>query len=150
MFKEGTIIYFNIFYFNNPQAAPKPKYFIVIKHIGNATILASLPSSQKHLPYSLQSTYGCIDMPDSGIGCYVFKSGMPIATNGFAFPLDSYIYGQHLDEYSIENILELYPFEGIQYEIKGHLKPDRLEEIVNCLKKSSAVKKRYKRLLENN
>ena len=146
MFKEGTIIYFNVFYFNN-SAPPKPKYFIVIKHIGNATILASLPSSQKHLPFILQSTYGCLELPDSGIGCYAFKSNIAVATNGFAFPLDYYLYGQHLDEYDLENILEIYPFEGIQYEIKGELLPERLEEIIECFKNSASVKRRFRRLL---
>jgi hypothetical protein len=147
MFKEGTIIYFNTFYFNNPDTPPKPKYFIVLKQVNNTTILASLPSSQKHLPNSLQSTYGCLELPDSGIGCFAFKSGIPVTTNGFAFPLDSYLYGQHVDEYYIDNITELYPFEGIQYEIIGDLLSDILQEIINCLKNSAAVKKRFKRYL---
>ena len=73
MFDEGTILYFTTFYFNNPSATPKPKYFVVVKRIDHVAILAALPSSKKHLPYALQSTFGCIELPDSGIGCYVFK-----------------------------------------------------------------------------
>ena len=149
MFDVGTILYFNIFHFKNAGAVSKPKYFVVIKHIDNAALLASLPSSQKHLPPALLSTYGCIELPDSGIGCYVLKSALPIATNGYAFPLDSYIYGQHLDEYSIENITDLYPLEGVDYEIKGILLPEVLAEIIDCLKNSAAVKRRFKRYLSN-
>jgi hypothetical protein len=104
MFEEGTIIYFNLFHFKNTASNSKPKYFIVIKQIGDTTILGSLPSSQKHLPHNLQSTYGCMNDPDSGIGCYAFQAGVSVATNGYAFPRDSYIYGQHLDEYEIQNI----------------------------------------------
>jgi hypothetical protein len=147
MLKEGTIIYFNLFQFKDPSASSKPKYFIVVKNIDNITVLASLPSSQKHLPFDLQSTYGCIELPDSGIGCYAFKANDPIATNGFAFPLDSYIYGQHIDEYNLSNIFEIYPFEGIDFYIKGELKSDVLDLIIDCIKNSSAVKRRFKRLL---
>jgi hypothetical protein len=147
MFEEGSIIYFTPFYFNSPSTPPKPKYFIVVKHVSNMTILASLPSSQKHLPISLQSTFGCLEAPDSGIGCYAFREGVPIATNGFAFPLDSYLYGQHLDEYNIDIIAELYPFDKIQYEIKGKLFPNQLKDITDCLKNSAAVKRRFKRYL---
>ena len=82
MFEAGTILYFNIFQFKNLGATSKPKYFVVIKHIDNLTLLAGLPSSQKHLTFDLQSTYGCIELPDSGIGCYVFQSGIPVATSG--------------------------------------------------------------------
>ena len=149
MFEAGTIFYFNIFQFKNSGTEPKPKYFVVIKHIDNVTILASLPSSQKHLPYNLQATYGCIELPDSGIGCYVFQAGMPVATNGYAFPKNSYIYGQHLDEYAIENITDLYPLLGVDYAIKGQLLPNILSDIIDCLKNSAAVKKRFKRYLSN-
>lgn len=147
MFDEGTILYFTPFYFNNPSETPKPKYFIVVKRIDHVAILTALPSSKKHLPYDLQTTYGCIELPDSGIGCYVFPVGEQVATNGFAFPLDSYIYGQHLDEYNMDNIFEMYPFPGISYAIKGQLLPDKLVEIIDCLKKSASVKRRYKRFL---
>ena len=148
MFEEGTILYFTPFYFTkSATTAPKPKYFIVIKRIDTVTILASLPSSQKHLPYNLQSVYGCISLPESGIGCYVFEAGAPIATNGFAFPLDSYLYGEHLDEHNLDNIFELYPFQGIHYHIKGQLLTEKLDEVIECLKQSPTVKRRFKRFL---
>lgn len=147
MFEEGTIIFFNLFHFKNSKSDSKPKYFIVIKQIDNITILAGLPSSQKHIPYDLQSTYGCINIPDSGIGCYVFQSGISVATNGYAFPRDSYIYGQHLDEYELQNINDLYPLEGLHYEILGHLLPLKLQELIDCLKNSPAVKRKFRRYL---
>jgi hypothetical protein len=147
MLKEGTIIHFNLFQFKNPSASPKSKYFIVVKNINNLTVLASLPSSQKHLPFDLQSTYGCIELPESGIGCYAFKANEPIATNGFGFPLDSYLYGQHIDEYDLDNIFEIHPFEGIDYQIKGEILEEKLKDIIDCLKSSTAVKRKFKRFL---
>ena len=147
MFEEGTILYFNIFQFNDARATAKPKYFIALKNIGNNTLLAALPSSQKHLPFDLQATYGCIEIADSGIGCYVFQAATPVATNGYAFPMDSYIYGQHLDEYNAENITDLYPLENVDYVIKGQLSPDILTQLINCLKNSATVKRRFKRYL---
>jgi hypothetical protein len=147
MLDLGNILYFNIFHFKNAGTAPKPKYFVVIKHIDNMTLLASLPSSQKHLPTDLHAAYGCLELPDSGIGCYALKAHTPVATNGFAFSLDSYLYGQHLDEYYAENIADLYPLESIDYEIKGQLLPDILEDIITCFKNSAAVKRRFKRYL---
>lgn len=149
MLDVGNILYFNIFHFKNAGAASKPKYFIVVKHLDNITLLATLPSSQKHLPTELQATYGCLEMPDSGIGCYAIQANMPVATNGFAFPLDSYLYGQHLDEYIAENIKDLYPLEGIDYDIKGQLAPDILTDIIECFKNSTAVKRRFKRYLSS-
>lgn len=147
MFEEGTILYFNTFQFNDSRAISKPKYFIVLKQIGNTSLLAALPSSQKHLPFDLQTTYGCIEIPDSGIGCYVFQASIPVATNAYAFPMDSYVYGQHLDEYNRENITDLYPLENVDYVIKGQLVPDILTQLIDCLKNSATVKRRFKRYL---
>ena len=145
--QEGTILYFHLFHFKNSGTPPKSKYFIVIKHIGDTTLLASLPSSQKHLPRHLQSTYGCLEIPDSGIGCYAFQSGVSVATNNFAFPLDSYLFGQHLDEYNSLTINDMYPFEGINYDILGCLKIDTLVAVIDCFKNSASVKRRFRRLL---
>ena len=147
MFTIGSILYFNLFHFSNTTSASKPKYFVVIKHLDSGTLLAALPSSQKHLPYDLQAVYGCIELPDSGIGCYAFEGGLTIAGNGFAFPRDSYVYGQHLDQYDADYIVSIYPYEGIDYEIKGILLPSVLTDIITCLKNSNVVKRRFKKYL---
>lgn len=147
MFAVGTILYFTPFHFQNTATAAKPKYFVVIKHVDTGTLIAALPSSQKHLPYDLHAAYGCIDLPDSGIGCYVFEANLSIADNGFAFPRDSYLYGQHLDQYDPAHIASTYPYEGIDYDIKGILTPSVLADIIVCLKNSSTVKRRFRQLL---
>ena len=147
MFPVGTILYFNIFQFQNSTTASKPKYFVVIKHIDTGTLVAALPSSQKHLPYDLHTTYGCIELSDSGIGCFAFEAGQIVADNGFMFPRDSYIYGQHLDEYDMANLATIYPLEGIDYDIKGILLPTTLAALIGCLKNSASVKRRFKRYL---
>ena len=147
MFLAGTILHFPTFYFRNIGAEPTNKYFLVIKNIGDSAILISLPSSQKHLPDALKNTYGCMNVADSGIGCYAFKARHVIATNGFYFGKDTYLYGAHLDEYEIENIVQRYPFPNIDYTIVGTLIEDLLESIIDCFKSSPAVKNKYKRML---
>ena len=49
MFKEGNILYFNPFYFENGNT-PKPKYFLVLKEVDGQLLLASLPTSHDHIP----------------------------------------------------------------------------------------------------
>ena len=82
MFEPGTILFFPTFYFTQGHTPPKPKYFIVLTQTGQTTILATLPSSQKH-----------------------------------------------------------------QYHLLGCLKPTLLQQIIQCLKNSAAVKRRFKRFL---
>ena len=147
MFEEGNILYFDPFVFKNPASASKPKYFVVLKNLGDEIILASLPSSQKHIPVVLHSTYGCIHEPENGIGCFAFKGGEIVSENNFKFPLDTYLYGEQLDEYSIKTIQEQYPFPGIQYELKGKFKSEILDQIKACFRTAASVKKRFKRLL---
>lgn len=48
MFKEGNILYFNPFYFENGNT-PKPKYFLVLKEVDGQLVLASLPTLHDHM-----------------------------------------------------------------------------------------------------
>lgn len=146
MFVAGTIIYFTPFYFKN-GAASKPKYFIVLKEMDDEFILASLPSSKIYLPHRIPENHGCIEVPEGCINCYLFEAGHVICTNGFAFPRLTAIYGQQLDHYEKSKIHENYPLEGLDYEIIGQLMPTELENVLDCLRNSASVKRRYKKIL---
>lgn len=146
MFVAGTIIYFTPFYFKN-GAASKAKYFIVLKEVDDHIILASLPSSKIHLPHRIPENHGCIEVPEGSINCFLFEAGRSICTNEFAFPRLTAVYGQQIDNYEKVKIKENYPMEGVDYEIMGQLKPVDLEELLNCLRNSAVVKRKYKKIL---
>jgi hypothetical protein len=143
---ERTLLYFTPFFFKNSSEF-KPKYFIIIKKWGNSLLLAGLPSSKKHLPPDLINVFGCLESPERCINCYAFEALKTVTEEGFAFPLDTYIYGQHLDEFDAELLEDIYPIEGIDYEIIGQLKRDKFDDLIDCFKNSASVKNKYKRLL---
>jgi hypothetical protein len=146
MYTDGTIIYFDPFYFKNGSTA-KPKYFLVLKRFGSNAILASLPSSKVHLPYYTHSTHGCIDNADSCISCYVFQENKPITKCGWAFELNTFVYGNWIDEFSVSMLEEKYQIEGIDYEIIGQLTDTELNKVIDCFKNSSVVKRKYRKIL---
>ena len=43
-FQQGAILYFDPFIFPD-GGSPKPKYFLVLKHVDDTLLLASLPTS---------------------------------------------------------------------------------------------------------
>jgi hypothetical protein len=146
MFIPGNIIYFDPFYFKDGSAC-KPKYFLVIKVIGNNAVLASLPSSIDHLPRHIDSNHGCIEVPEGNINCYVFKSGKVIAKNNWAFPKDTFLYGQWLDDYEIDLLNDIYPVAGIDYSIMGQLTDEELSKVIECFISSASVRRKFKKIL---
>jgi hypothetical protein len=146
MYVPGNIIYFNPFFFKNGSTS-KPKYFLVLKIVNENVILASLPSSVVHLPGHLEVNHGCIEVPEGNINCYVFKANQNITTNNWAFPMDTFLYGQWLDEYEIELLEDIYPVNGIDYQIIGQLTTDELTQLITCFTKSASVRRKFKRLL---
>ncbi len=72
MLKEGFILYFTPFYFNNGNTA-KPKFFIVLKEADkNNFLLAALPTSKDSVPTKDEKEEGCIELPDINFNCFVF------------------------------------------------------------------------------
>jgi len=63
MYTPGSILYFKPFVFPNGNT-PKNKYFIVLKTTDSDVLIASLPTSQDHIPHMIQKTHGCIDVPE--------------------------------------------------------------------------------------
>jgi hypothetical protein len=148
MFTEGVILYFDPFYFKSGHTS-KPKYFIVIKIIEDNVILASLPSSKDYVPAYQTITHGCIELHEASFNCYVFMGGEAVTVNGWAFPLNTFLYGQQLDEYDMKNLQDIYPVKGLDYEVIGQLTDLEFDKVKHCFRTSAAVKRRYKRLLNS-
>lgn len=147
MFTPGAILYFDPFYFKNGNP-PKAKYFIVLTVTPTNTVLATLPSSKDFVPSSQAIVKGCIDIEAANFNCYVFTAGEPVATNGWAFPRNTFVYGQQLDEYEIVDLQSRYPVDGLDYEVVGQLTPNEFERLRACLFASAAVKRKFKRMLQ--
>jgi hypothetical protein len=49
VFTEGSILFFDPFYFRNGNTA-KAKFFIVLRVLDDKVVLATLPSSQDYVP----------------------------------------------------------------------------------------------------
>lgn len=146
MFQEGTIVYFDPFYFSNGKSSPKPKYCIILKNIENETIIASLPTSVDNVPNG-KTKKGCIDIDSINFNAYVFPSNEIITDCGKSFNLDTFIYGYQIDTYSAHLWSEIYPLEGIDYNIFGVLTDNYFKELIDCLKNSKVTKKKYTRIL---
>lgn len=149
MYIAGNLIYFDPFYFKDGSTS-KPKYFLVLKVYNDNAILASLPSSVDHLPRNIPINHGCIEIPEGCINCYVFKAKSSITKNNWSFDLDTFLYGQWIDDFSIELLNDIYPVEEIDYKIIGELTDQELQNVINCFSTSSSVKRKFKRLLTSN
>ena len=95
MLVTGNIIYFTPFYFSNGSPS-KNKYFIVLKESGNATIIASLPSSKDFVPSIEIIKHGCIDIPSADFNCYHFEANRSITDAGFCFDTDGFPGGNSM------------------------------------------------------
>jgi|26BtaG_2_1085354.scaffolds.fasta_scaffold00155_11 hypothetical protein len=148
MFKEGTIIYFDPFYFKNGNRA-KPKYFVVLKNQANQNILASLPTRTDSVPVKEDIDNGCIELPSINLNCFVFSNDIEVTECGKSFDFKTHIYGHQIDIYEIEYLKEIYPLENTDYEIWGEMKNNLFISLIECLKNSKSVKRKYRKILEN-
>ena len=124
MFKEGRLLYFTPFFFRNGNPA-KPKYFLVIKNLEDGLLLASLPTSQDHIPQGIDIKHGVCEIPTSCVSAYVFVAGEDVATapdsSRFSFPKNTFIYGEQIEEYN-ESLFKQQIENGMtQVVIKGDL-----------------------------
>ena len=103
-FSEGSVLYFNPFVFPD-GGTPKPKYFIVLKHVGEKLLLASLPTSKDNVPSFITKSHGCIENPDINFNCYYFDPTITVCDNGFSFPTETYVYGFRLKEFDASTFL---------------------------------------------
>lgn len=146
MFEEGQLLYFEPFFFKNGNP-DKNKYFVVLKVLSDEILLASLPTSQDHLPSAHATSSGCISDAGNRINAFVFNGGEPATETSFAFPLRTYIYGEQLDDYPL-SVFEMWRKLGkSRIHNKGKLLRHLYDELVGCLKASSVVKRKYRRML---
>ncbi|MGL4585132.1 MAG: hypothetical protein ACRCVU_19365 [Flavobacterium sp.] len=146
MFIEGTIVYFDPFYFKNGNTA-KAKYFIVLKSDKRTTILASLPTRKDSIPTQNSIANGCVELPLINLNCFVIDINQIVTDCGKCFDFKTHFYGHQIEEYDIQLMRELYQFEGTDFTIWGSMKSDLFKNLIDCFKSSKAVKRKYKQLL---
>ena len=145
MWEEGSLILFRPFYFKN-NSIPKDKFFLVLKLIDNNTsVIAVLPSSQDKIPTPIDKSSGCIEMANINFNAFVLTPNRIVTNTGFAFRKKTILYGMYLDTWNVEEMKQTYSTGS--YELKGKLKKNILKDIINCFKKSAAVKRKFKKYL---
>ncbi|WP_046755272.1 hypothetical protein [Kordia jejudonensis] len=146
MFEEGTIVYFDPFYFKNGNTA-KSKYFIVLKNTEDKSILASLPTRKDSIPTEYLVEQGCIELPNINFNCFVFSPKINITTCQKSFDFPTHVYGYQIDLYKTDYLQEIYPIEGTDYIIWGKMKKAIFNDLINCLKTSKTVKRKFIKIL---
>lgn len=146
MFEEGTVIYFDPFFFKNGNTA-KPKYFVVLRVFDGNTVLASLPTRSDSVPQKDEVDSGCVELPDINLNCFVIAKDVVATECGKCFEFKTHLYGHQLDVYEVDFLQEIYPIEGTDYVIWGKLKKDIFNLLMDCLINSKSVKRKYRNIL---
>ena len=146
MFSKGQIIYFMPFFFKNGNTS-KNKYFIVLKNIDDKIIIASLPTRSNKAPGLIDIAHGCINHDDRSFNCYIFESNRVITDNGFCFDMNTYVYGNEVEDYEAAILSSIYAIEGVDYEIVGQLTEAEYNSLYTCIQTSSSTKRKIKKLL---
>jgi hypothetical protein len=146
-FPVGTIIYFTPFYFTNGKSAPKNKYFIVLGHTDEQWVVASLPSSVDRVPESIDQVHGCLNLPEAMFSVYIFEAGKPVTSNGWGFPLTTYIYTVWVEAFDKRIFTEVYSVENVDYQIIGRLTKTEFSALVQCALSSGDLKSRHRKVL---
>jgi hypothetical protein len=147
MYTAGSILYFTPFFFKNGNT-PKNKYFIVLGSFGDDLIVAILPTSKDHVPNHLTKKHGCIEDAASNFNCYYFEKSRIISEcNTFAFPIDTYIYGEQVDMMNKSILNAQYQTENKDYIKLGNLSTKEFDWVRECLVNSASVKRKIKKYL---
>ena len=145
-FQQGAILYFDPFIFSD-GGSPKPKYFLVLKHVDDTLLLASLPTSKDHVPEYIEKRHGCIERPDISFNCYYFDPSVVICGNGFSFPIETYVYGYRLQTFNLKELLLQDLTDETIIEECGILTDGEYQALIRCLSNSPEVKRGYRKLL---
>ena len=145
-FQQGAILYFDPFIFSD-GGSPKPKYFLVLKHVDDTLLLASLPTSKDHVPEYIEKRHGCIERPDISFNCYYFDPSVVICGNGFSFPIETYVYGYRLQTFNLKELLLQELTDETIIEECGILTDGEYQALIRCLSNSPEVKRGYRKLL---
>ena len=145
-FQQGAILYFDPFIFPD-GGSPKSKYFLVLKRMDDALLLASLPTSKDHIPEYIEKRHGCIERSDISFNCYYFDSSVIICDNGFSFPVETYVYGFRLQTFKLNDLLLQEVTDETKIEECGILTDIEYQALIRCLTNSPEVKRGYRKLL---
>lgn len=141
MYQEGQLLRFTPFVFKN-GAKPKPKYFIVLKHLDDKLMMASLPTSQDHIPSDVTYSSGCLSLPERSVNAYVFMPN-EVVTDTFSFVKPTFVYGEQVDEYAQKYLDEM----NTTIEDLGVIHYELFIQLKECLKQSVLLKRKYRKLL---
>ena len=141
MYQEGDLLKFRSFLFKN-GSQPKTKYFIVLGHIDDQVLMASLPTSKDHVPADAIVERGCVDIPERAVNAFVF-SPTDRVTATFSFLQPTFVYGEQVDEYEQKYLDQM----GTEVEHLGQIEPQLFRDIKECLKKAVLLRRKYKKLL---
>ena len=141
MYPEGQLLRFTPFVFKN-GANPKPKFFIVLKHLDDKLMMASLPTSQDHIPSDITYSSGCVNIAERSVNAYVF---MPdeFVTDSFSFVKPTFVYGEQVDEYALKYLDEM----ETTIEDLGVIHHELFIQLKECLKQSALLKRKYRKQL---
>ena len=147
MFEAREILYFTPFYFDS-GTIPKNKYFLVLGVFENEIIVASLPTSKDHVPNFIDKKHGCLNDDKNDFNCYYFECKRIISEcNTFAFPVDTFVYGEQLKTIELSAIIKQYPTENINFLRKGKLSELEYANLIRCILNSKKVKRKIKSML---
>lgn len=141
MYQIGELLKFSPFEFKNGMQA-KPKYFIVLGHIDDKVMMASLPTSKDHIPADAEVERGCVDIQERGVNAYVFSS-KDKATPTFCFPRTTYVYGEQVDEYEQKYLDEM----PSVVEHLGLIEAQLFQDLRDCIKKAKSLRRKYRQVL---
>ena len=146
MFNEGIVWYISPFYFKNGNTS-KNKYFIILKVIENQLVIASLPTRSNKAPTLIKVEHGCNNDPERCFNCYVFHQDKVITDTGFSFSMNTYIYGNEVEDYTLQILQSNYQIEGVDYEVLGLLTKQEYLDLCACLKQSTSIRRGIKKYL---
>lgn len=145
MFEVGKLLRFDPFIFPD-GGQPKAKYFIVLHNDGNGVLLATLPTSKDHVPGDVYHREGCLEIPERQVNVFVIPAGKQV-TAIHTFQRNTFIYGAALRTYS-KAAFECQQIDGkTTIQDLGIIEPMLFQLLIDCLKSSSAVRGRFKKLL---
>ena len=141
MYEAGDLLKFSPFEFKNGSQA-KPKYFIVLGHIDEKVMMATLPTSKDHVPADAVVEHGCVDIKERGVNAYVFSPNYKV-TSTFSFPRQTFVYGEQVDEYERKYLDEM----DSSVENLGKIKSQTFLDLKDCIKKAQMLRRKYRKLL---
>jgi hypothetical protein len=146
MYTPGTIVYFTPFRFSDGSS--KNKYFLVLATGKGNLLVASLPTSKDHVPRSMKKRHGCINDDAAQVNCYFFEAGRSISECGtFRFEKDTFVYGEQVTFVDMRLMQSSYREEGRDYRIACRLSNIEFQSVKDCLRSSSVVRNKFKRIL---